>query len=287
MKTRESYRDLGQRVSLSAPAVRDRLKKLQGRGILQGYWLSVDPSVFDRDNLLVFFRGEWSRRDAVKVLGVPDVAWVAWKVDGGLTVQVWPHDRITPIKDLTATLGVRPSGQLLVERKAHRPLTSLDWQIIDVLFDDPRMALKDLVGKTGLSPKTARKHLEMLVQGETIFITPKLGALAASGELVYTLAVFGSVGMGELQRILGDVYLVNEAHEPPAKYLLCLAADLADVTVKTKAIGKLSGVESVTLTLNREQLVATEFAHSLIRGQIQDFEKARGRSSANEANRIC
>src|SRR5215510_1555093 len=50
---RLSYASLGRRVSLSAPAVRDRLNHLKKNGILQGFMLSIDPSVFDRDDLLL------------------------------------------------------------------------------------------------------------------------------------------------------------------------------------------------------------------------------------------
>ena len=272
---RQSYRALGRRVSLSAPAARDRLRNLESRGVIQGYWTYVIPSAFDRDDLLVFFKGEWTREDALKALAAPDVAFVAWKLDGGLTVQVWPRDRKQPIKDLTLVLRARPSGQAFAERRNHRPLTTLDWRIVDALIDDPRIPLKDLTESTGLSPKTVRKHLELMVEGETIFIMPRLGALSDSGELAYTMAVFGRVGMGELRKIMGDVFLIGETSDPPARYLLCRGSDLGDVTTKTRVLGKLPGVDSVTVTLNRELLVATEFVHSLVRERIQDLEKAR------------
>ncbi len=72
---RQSYRSLGQRVSLSAPAVRDRLERLESRGVIQGYWVSPDPSIFGREDLLVFFAGDLTREEAVKALGTRDVAW--------------------------------------------------------------------------------------------------------------------------------------------------------------------------------------------------------------------
>jgi len=96
---RLSYRSLGQRVSLSAPAVRERLNRLEARGILQGYWLYIDPNALDREDLMVFYRGDWDREDALKALDVEDVAFVAWKLDGSLSVQVWPRDRTNPIKE--------------------------------------------------------------------------------------------------------------------------------------------------------------------------------------------
>jgi DNA-binding Lrp family transcriptional regulator len=43
---RQSYQSLGRRVSLSAHVVRDRLNRLKSKGILQGFMLSIDSSVF-------------------------------------------------------------------------------------------------------------------------------------------------------------------------------------------------------------------------------------------------
>src|SRR5437667_10133846 len=119
---RASYRALGRRVSLSAPAVRDRLRRIEGRGIFQGYMISVVPSRLDRDELLVFFRGEWTREGAREALAVADVAWVAWKLDGGLSVQTWPRDRARTVRELAARLGAKPSGQALAERREPRPV---------------------------------------------------------------------------------------------------------------------------------------------------------------------
>lgn len=282
---RQSYRALARVVSLSAPVVRDRLRNLESRGVLQGYMLSIDPSVFERDDLILTFRGEFTRQDAVKALAAPDVAWVSWKLDGGLTVGVWSRDRAQTIEGLAAVLGVKPSRQFLTERRWHRPLSMIDLSIIDALIDQPRMSLNELIGSTGLSPKTVRKHLQLLVKGETIFIEPRLGALADSGELVYQLAIAGGVRLSELRSILGDAFLVNEMKEPPTKSLLCRGSNLGEVTNKTRAVEKLAGVESVTLTLNREMLVATKFAHLLVRGQINDSEQAWQRKSVKRSHR--
>jgi DNA-binding Lrp family transcriptional regulator len=268
---RQSYRRLGSRVSLSAPAVRDRLKALERKGIIHGYWVTPDPTIFDRQDLLVFYETERTREDAIKALKVSDVAFAAMKVDGGLTVQLWPLNREESIKQLTITLG-QPSGQALAEHRPRPPLSLTDWRIIDALLDDPRMELEQVCKSTGLSHKTVRKHLSNMIQNETVYITPRLGTLSGSGELVYHLTVEGKVSLSELRRSLGDAVLVNETKEPPLKYLLCRARDLADVTSKTAQTAKLRGVNSVRVTLNREILVATEFVHSLVRARIRAIE---------------
>src|SRR2546425_8694218 len=75
---RQSFHALGRKVSLSAPAVRDRVRRLEERGIVQGYWVSIVPAVFWRLELLVSFCGAWSRGEAAKALRAPDVAGIAW-----------------------------------------------------------------------------------------------------------------------------------------------------------------------------------------------------------------
>ena len=59
------YESLGERVSISAPAVRDRLNRLRSNGVIQGFMLVIDSSVFDRDDLLLFFNGDFSQKSAL------------------------------------------------------------------------------------------------------------------------------------------------------------------------------------------------------------------------------
>ena len=46
---RRSYQSIGQRVSLSAPAVKRRVDRLEADGVLQGYAALVDPGRFGWD----------------------------------------------------------------------------------------------------------------------------------------------------------------------------------------------------------------------------------------------
>ena len=269
---RQSYRSLGNKVALSAPAVRARLKSLENYGILQGYWLSIDPNVFNREDVLIFFSGEFRTiEDARKAMKVPDVAWTAWKLDGGLTIQAWSKEsRSTKtVRDLESVLGRKAAGYAFSDRRIqkHR-LSTVDWQIMDSLIDKPKMPFSELVISTGLSPKTVRKHLENLLVNEVMYILPKLGALADSGELVFHLAVCGQVGLADIRKIVGDTFLINQTQDPPLKYLLCRGTDLGEVTVKTNNLRKLSDVESVNVTLNRELIIGTEFIHTLVQENL-------------------
>ncbi|MEM2140492.1 Lrp/AsnC family transcriptional regulator [Nitrososphaera sp.] len=273
---RQSYRSLGRRVSLTAPAVRERLERLKDQGVLHGYGLRIEPGIFDRDQLIVIFQGDRTRQEVEKVLELPDVAFVAWRLDGGLGIGTWSDNIKRTVENLTRALGSRHSRAAFTERRRDlRPLSILDLQIIDALIDDPTIPLNNIIELTGLSPKTVRKRLNALFESSIISILPRIGPTTGSGEIVSYLAVDGKIEMKELHRLMGDIVLVNKVEKPPMRYLLCRESDLGSLTAKTSALGKLPGVNSVTTTLNREFLFSTKTAHRLVREQIQKMERSR------------
>jgi DNA-binding Lrp family transcriptional regulator len=272
---RQSFQALGRRLSLSAPAVRERLRRLEARGVVQGYWVSVDPAIFGREDLLVSFGKEWSREDAVRASNAPDVAWVAWKVEGGLTVQLWPHDANRAMKDLTDFLGRESNWQGISRSGWNGSLTRIDWRILDALLDAPLSSVEELAEGTGLSPKTVRNHLLGLIRSEAIFVVARLGFPTDSGVLVYNLVVAGTAPLAEIKKRIGDAVLVHETVVPQMMYLFCRADNLAQLTTTLQGLEKLPGVSSVQLTLNREMILKTDFVHRLVRECVGAGESFR------------
>jgi DNA-binding Lrp family transcriptional regulator len=270
---RQSYQSLGRRLSLSAPAVRNRLERLKMKGVLQGYMLTINPSLFERVELVLSFPGNFKLKSAQAAVAAPDVSWVRLKQDGQMFVGLWTCDEEKSIDHMTKILGVGPSGRARRPRRRHLPVSITDLSIMDALVDDPKVPFGELLKTTGLSPKTVRKQLNMLLETKTIYIEPLLGALTDSGVLVYPMVIVGRVSMDEVRRIMGEAEQLHYAVEPPVKHVLCRASSLPEVMSKTLVLEKVQGVESVTLSLDREMLVSTELRHSLIREEIRKFEK--------------
>jgi len=266
---RRSYSFLGKRVSLSAPAVRDRLIRLKRHGILKGFMLVIDSSIFDRDDVLLFFDGEFSRKSVHAAFEVPDISWVAWKVDGRLHLRLWTKDEREVTDNLISILGVRPSTRAFRSRKKlKKPLSVIDLLIMDSLVDDPKVPFRDILISTGLSAKTVRKHLNNLLWKKSMSIDPILGAPTNSGELIYPIAVAGRVSMEQIVGIMGESAQIHYTIDPPMKHVLCRADSLTDVLTKTRLLEKIKGIKSVTITLDREVLISTNIRHSLIRDEI-------------------
>ena len=137
---------------------------------------------------------------------------------------LWVKDQRKAIDDLAGIMGVRPAGQALTPGKKPASVSILNLSIMDALVDEPLLPFGELVKSTGLSPKTVRKRLDLLVKTKTISIEPRIGALTDSGDLVYQLLVTGHVDMSEVQKLLGETALTHHTPEPPMKYVFCREA---------------------------------------------------------------
>jgi hypothetical protein len=154
------------------------------------------------------------------------------------------------------------------------------------LIDDPRIPFGDLTSRTGLSPKTVRKRLAALLESETLEILPRQGASEGSGDLVYHLAVAGSISMSEVRKIIPDTILLHETATPPMKYLLCRSTDIGEVTINTGRLRNAPGIESATITLNRDLLFSTELEHSLVKKQVSRLTAAGSRPLKDGRKRV-
>jgi hypothetical protein len=102
--------------------------------------LVIDSSIFDRDDLLLFFHGNFSRKSALAAFAATDISWVAWKVDGRITLRLWTKNEREATDNITKILGVRPSMQAFTPRKKVRAsLSKSDLLIMDALVDEPRV----------------------------------------------------------------------------------------------------------------------------------------------------
>jgi DNA-binding Lrp family transcriptional regulator len=261
---RQSHQALGRAVGLTAPAVRSRLQHMGERGVLPGYGLWVDPGAFGRRELLVFFRRERQRPRVLGALKQRDVAWIGWKLDGGLSIGIWTNDEKASVARLEAALGEKSYARAATPVSDVSRLSRADCDIVDSLVDDPRVPFGDIVEATGLSPKTVRKHLSALQESETIVVMPLIGVISGSGDLIYQLAVVGTAPVSAIRAVMGDAILLHRTQNPSMQYLLCRSSDIAEVSSKTKEVGRLPGIESVSLSLNRELLFARDIIHTLV-----------------------
>ena len=110
---RATFADLGQRVGLSASAVKRRVDRLVATGVIRGFGVVVDPDVDGRDTeayVELFCRGTVAPDELQRILqGVPEVVY-AGTVTGSADAIVHMRARdITSLEDALERVRIAPN----------------------------------------------------------------------------------------------------------------------------------------------------------------------------------
>lgn len=130
---RRSYADIGARVSLSAPAVKRRVDRLEAEGVIRAYAAVVDAAALGWAThavVALFCEGRMAAAEVrAAVQGLPEVA-AAYTVAGEASAILHVHARDTghleeALERIRATPGVRRTQtQVVLSTLFERPATS-------------------------------------------------------------------------------------------------------------------------------------------------------------------
>src|SRR6266550_1407012 len=190
-----SNEELGRRVRLSGTAVKTRLAGLTEEGVFGGLYGIPAPEVFQRRRHVYVFRGERVNATAPhKAIQMDPVVSVHLRQDGNLPAILYepPNESADPPEELVRTFGA-PAFSVLPRPFQAPPkgtvLSPIDWRVMRPLIREPRMPVRTLAERTGLSPKTVRRHRDALLRDGALTIEVHVrGARAPAVQLVADLA---------------------------------------------------------------------------------------------------
>jgi DNA-binding Lrp family transcriptional regulator len=130
---RRSYEDIGKRVSLSAPAVKRRVDRLEAEGVIRGYTATVEPTAFGWHShafVELFCEGRISGAEVSAAVSKHPEVEGAYTVAGGASAIL--HVRATDTQHLEEALeriretpGVlRTETQVVLSTLFERPVTN-------------------------------------------------------------------------------------------------------------------------------------------------------------------
>lgn len=108
----------------------------------------INPTVFGRVGIVLFFRGDFQRKMALSTLAAPDVSWVTLKLDGQMIVGLWTEDEDKSTEYVTNILGTKPSERIFVPHRKSADVSIIDLSIMDALVDEPKLSIGKLVNST-------------------------------------------------------------------------------------------------------------------------------------------
>jgi Lrp/AsnC family leucine-responsive transcriptional regulator len=193
---RASYESLGETVGLTANAVKARVRRMSADGLLQGFAAHPAPGLLGlREGLLVFTGIEdLEDREDDLLRNLPDVSGIRFMdVTHDRSLVLWVQHRDDAdwerIERAAASLvGKPPAWDLRLPAGApERALTAADWRIVRALVPDGRLALKEIVKRSNVSTKTAKRRLNGLLESGALRIEPVLSTSETGGAVLFTL----------------------------------------------------------------------------------------------------
>ena len=171
---RESDRQIGIELGLSGGAVHARIQKMEASGIIEKFFLKVEPPVLGYGVLYFVVSGENVNEvlEQVSLVGKP---YVVVPCIGGITVcGIVVKENIEQKIDLANKLmkDVRVLSIFEAENTGFNSnLTKTDLEILEELIKEPRQRIEKIAKTTNMSTKTITRCIEKLNKNEGIQFT--------------------------------------------------------------------------------------------------------------------
>lgn len=192
---RKSFVRIARRLQVDEETVRRRVAKMETLGVIQGWTITPNPHLLDRDRVGVYLDltpGSRRHQLADSLAGVEGVTSVHSFHGDSLLVFVdyptgSPHD--VQVAEIERICGTR-STMILDSRFPPFGLvmTSTDWRILRSLRRGARRKLGVLAKEAGVSVKTFNRRLEKLIEGRAFYLEVRVDFQRMAG-LAYTLVV--------------------------------------------------------------------------------------------------
>ena len=190
---RVSYENLSRRTGLSANAVKNRVTALLESGTISRFAVSLNAAMINAEyfTALVITDGTEDIDEFVGRMGdspmVGHISLLA-SADGGAYLVWGQYIGSSMLSDLRAFLHVPSEVQnvelhtILWSMGKKVRLANLHLRILAILRENPRAPINDVANDTGLAPKTVRRAIRELMEGEGIKFSARPDM--AAGKLV-------------------------------------------------------------------------------------------------------
>jgi DNA-binding Lrp family transcriptional regulator len=171
---RKSDRQIGIELGISGGAVRDRIKKMEKRGIIEGFFIKVEPPVLGYGVLYFVVSGENINEILEQVSLVGEPYFVAPCV-GGITVcSVVVKENLE--QKISLANKLMKDVRVLSIFEAKNPgfisnLTKTDLEILEELIKEPRQKIEKIAKNTKMSTKTITRCIDKLQENDGIQFT--------------------------------------------------------------------------------------------------------------------
>ena len=200
---RVSFSHLARKFEVSANTVKNRVRNLEERGIIDSFTFEFNPALVNANTALILFRFHNQLSDQkITQLGMhPLITGVGVGLESGFATGVYrSNEEISLLSDVFHTIDriseLYIFPVLLPLTADHSPpkgtltdLKKIDWDILRHLREDGRISLSELSKRTHISVKTIRKRIKLLDERKMIRLTIRLNPGKISKGMMVVFAI--------------------------------------------------------------------------------------------------
>lgn len=276
---------LADALGVTPKTVRERVQRMEDRGVIARYEAYPEPGQLDLDVTAVHLAVPegTDKAHVVETLALLDGVFKVTDLRGpgllvGLGIRT-DRDRARRMRLLAREVGDGDPQALALRRgrRDQRPLTALDWRIVAALRGRADRPLAEVAEAVGVSYRTVKRRVDRMQEERSLCIAPVVDVARIDGVVPFDLFVVLEDGADDdaVSRVAGlfpDRRI--QRYVPPGKDrwfvdLLLYAHTLAEVEdMRRKAAGT-EGVARVE-TFLRRAAVETDWLDALIEARAAD-----------------
>ncbi len=266
---RISYAHVAAGLDIDEETVRNRLKRMNEVGFLQGWQLILNPSLLGREAAMVELgvSDPESKPNLISRLRLLEGVTLIDDFYGSkLAVQTLYENAATLERQVQLFASLcgcpTPVWWKLGFPPCELTPTRTDWRIIQALRRNGRGKLSDVARSLRLSTRTVKRHLKHLVEGNAFYLDPVLD-LGKVGGVRCRLWVVCAASKKETvdKMILSRLQRIISTHTAPEEYSLFVAhlSNMSEVQEISQWVRKLDGVKEVRSNIDVEHIHVQEW----------------------------
>lgn len=181
---RKSIRMISKVSGLNRELVRRHLAHMRDYGLLNGWLPALNPCLMGKKVAKLWFdidlsRGIGSKSEMIADLKEMPAAIVIVSHIGSSMILLVLYQNESELGEITKSAMQKAGGfNLVTIHRETQPCkyspTRTDWAILDAIFSDPSMSTARLAAAAGLSPRTIKRRVDMLVKENVIMGFPRI-----------------------------------------------------------------------------------------------------------------
>jgi DNA-binding Lrp family transcriptional regulator len=294
---RKSFRTIGKDLRVDQGTVRNRIRKFEQSGLINRFYLGVNPSIFGLKIGALFFdvRPESEKENLKRKISAMDKILLLCDYLGPKLSAVFCYSNNEDLKKITRQIiKMANSEEVICQDKPFLPcnelnLTSSDWKILNTLqkADPWKISFSSVAGETGLSTKTTKNRIQRLVEEGAVYLLVSMnlesfeGFVPADLNIVYESPEYRDRVVDLIREYLGDMLVFADVEDKQHANFAIAAPSIARVRAIENWMKSRKGVRNARVDVLHEILSISRFYDEEVR---KSAESPRGSTALKVHN---